>query len=366
MTVMALEESLPREAYVVDDVWQRERERIFTATWVCVGRSGDVGDSEGAYRRINVAGESLLLVRAADGTINGFVNLCAHRGAELIDSTDANCATGCFERVIRCPYHLWTYEFDGRLRGAPHLDVADTAGRGLHAVAVSEWGGFTFVNQQPDPPPLTAQLGTAVDRAANYPLSQMQRGAQITYEVAANWKVLCENYNECYHCGPVHPELCELVPSFRIAGGAQLDWTRGIPHRPGADTFTTTGTTSRRSFAGLDADELANHKGELVYPNLFVSLSRDHVAAFTLWPTGPAATTVVCDFLFDPAEIARDDFDPSDAVDFWHTVNLQDWAICERVQRGMTSRHFNHGWYAPMEDASLDIRTWWYHRMGMS
>jgi glycine betaine catabolism A len=366
MTGMALEASLPRSAYVDDKIWQRERDRILGATWVCVGRSSDIGAAGGSYRLVNVASESLLLVRADDGRINGFVNLCAHRGAELVDSTDGDCATGCFERVIRGPYHRWTYEFDGQLRSAPHLDPADTAGRRLHPIAVDEWGGFTFVNQRPDPPSLTDQLGGTVDRLANYPLSQMQRGAQVVYEVAANWKVLCENYNECYHCGPVHPELCELVPSFRIGGGAQLDWTRGIPHRPGADSFTATGTTPRRSFAGLDADELVNHKGELVYPNLCVSLSRDHVAAFTLWPTGPAATTVVCDFLFDPAEIERADFDPSDAVDFWDTVNRQDWAICERVQRGMTSRHFTHGWYAPMEDASLDIRTWWHEQMGAS
>ena len=110
-------------------------------------------------------------------------------------------------------------------------------------------------------------------------------GATFSYEVAANYKVLLENYNECYHCGPVHPELSRLVPSF-AGGGGELDWERGIPHRAGAWTFTTTGTTERSPLPGLDADERTRHKGDLVYPNLMVSASADHVAAFVLLPHG--------------------------------------------------------------------------------
>ncbi len=360
---MALEASLDRSAYVDDEVWRVEQERIFARSWVCVGRDEEVGGPAGSYRRVDIAGESVLLVRGTDGVLAAFANLCAHRGTQLVDAADAGAVTGCFDRVIRCPYHLWTYGFDGRLRGAPHLDPTDTAGLDLARLAVDTWGGFVFVVQHPDHGSLAEQLGPAPVRLANYPLDRLRIGHRITYSVAANWKVLCENYNECYHCGPVHPELCDLVPSFRIGGGDQLDWEGGIPHRRGAYTFTTTGTTTRRPFAGLSDAEQVNHKGELIYPNLFASLSCDHVAAFRLLPHGPSSTTVECDFLFDPEEMTGDGFDPVDAVDFWDTVNRQDWAICERVQRGMTSRHFTRGWYAPMEDASLDIRSWWQARM---
>ena len=93
-----------------------------------------------------------------------------------------------------------------------------------------------------------------------------------------------------------------------------------------------------------------------MYPNLFLSLAAEHVAAFTLWPTGHDHTRIVCDFLFEPSAIADESFDPSDVTEFWDEVNRQDWAICERVQQGMNSRRFSAGWYAPMEDASLDIR----------
>jgi glycine betaine catabolism A len=173
-----------------------------------------------------------------------------------------------------------------------------------------------------------------------------------------------ENYNECYHCGPIHPELCDLVPDFKRAGGSNLDWERGIPHRPGAYTFTTTGTTSRAPLPGLDADEKVRHNGELLYPNLLLSLSCDHAAAFLLWPQAPDRTRIECRFLFHPDEIAKPAFDPSDAVDFWDLVNRQDWTICERVQLGLKSRVHQFGYYAPMEDLAADIRRYVNKHLG--
>ena len=187
---------------------------------------------------------------------------------------------------------------------------------------------------------------------------------RLVYEVEANWKVVMENYNECYHCGGVHPELCELVPAFKQQGGSGLDWANGIPHREGAVTFTFSGTTTRAPFAGLDEFERTRHKGQLVYPNLLLSFSSDHIAAFTLLARDPAHTTVICDFLFHPDEMAKPDFDPADAVDFWDVVNWQDWGICAGVQRGMGSRVFGSGYYAQMEDGSLDIRTYVGSRLG--
>ena len=121
-------------------------------------------------------------------------------------------------------------------------------------------------------------------------------------------------------------------------------------------TFTFDGTTKRAPFPGLNDSEKIRHNGELAYPNLMISLSCDHVAAFVIWPVGVDETRIVCDFLFHPDEIAKADFDPADAVDFWDLVNRQDWNICENVQRGMASRVYHRGYYAPMEDLSLDIR----------
>jgi Rieske 2Fe-2S family protein len=236
---------------------------------------------------------------------------------------------------------------------------------GLFAVGVAVWGGFVFVCLRPDAvAPLADQIGDADGHTANYPLAWLRRGANLTYEVAANWKVIVENYNECYHCGPVHPELCDLVPAFRRAGGSDLPWDDGIPHRDGAWTFTASGTTTRAPFPDLSPEERVRHKGRLIYPNLLLSLSADHVVAFTLLPRSADHTTVQCDFLFAPEEVASPGFDPADAVDFWDLVNRQDWRIGESVQRGMGSFAAERGWFAPMEDDSADIGRWYRGLMG--
>ena len=353
--------TLPRSAYVDEAAWQAERERIFARQWVLVGREADV-TRPGDFVRVDVAGESVIVVRRDDGVLGAFYNVCRHRGAELVDTCGAS--RGSFGAVIRCPYHSWTYGLDGTLRRTPFMEIGEPVA--LHPVAVDTWGGFVFVHLMPsEAGALLDQLGPMVDRVRRYPLATLRSGATFTYDVACNWKVIAENYNECYHCGPVHPELCDLVPAFR-RGGAELEWVDGIPLREGAWTFTFSGTTERAPFAGLDAAERERHKGELVYPNLLLSLSAEHVAAYILLPQGPASTRVVCDLLFHPDEIARPTFDPSDAGEFWDLVNRQDWAICESVQRGMSSRAWTSGTYAPMEDESADISRWYTTSMDAS
>jgi Rieske 2Fe-2S family protein len=362
----ALIPTLPRSAYVDEGVWQAERERIFARQWVLVGRDADIA-ATGDFLSVDVAGESVIVVRRDGGDLGAFYNVCRHRGAELVATCGPDaCARGSFGGVIRCPYHSWTYGLDGTLRRTPFMptpvmrvDEPIT----LHPVGVDTWGGFVFVNLTPsEAGPLLDQLGAMVERVRRYPVDELRSGVTFTYDVACNWKVIVENYNECYHCAPVHPELCDLVPAFR-RGGADLEWVDGIPLREGAWTFTSSGTSQRAPFAGLDAAERERHKGELVYPNLLLSMSAEHVAAYNLQPRGPASTRVVCDLLFHPDEIARPTFDPSDASELWDLVNRQDWSICESVQRGMSSRAWTGGTFAPMEDESADISRWYLKAM---
>lgn len=277
-------------------------------------------------------------------------------------AADCNEQSGMFKAGIRCPYHSWNYCLNGDLHSTPHLEV-DKSCLGLHRVETDTWGGYIFVRLIAGDESLADMLGEIPQRIRRYPLNELRIGHRIDYTVAANWKVLLENYNECYHCAGVHPELCKVVPAFRQGGGTGLDWDKGIPQRDGTNTFTLSGTTKRAAFPGLDADERERHKGELAYPNLMLSLSMDHAASFTLWPRSAGLTDIACEFLFHPDEMARPDFDPSDAVDFWDLVNKQDWSICASVQRGMGSRAFVSGYYGPMEDLSLDIRNYVQERM---
>jgi Rieske 2Fe-2S family protein len=372
-----LEKSLPSYYYTAPEIFEREKDLIFAQEWFCAGREEEL-PAPGNYNVLEVAGESILVVRTANGELKAHYNVCRHRGAQLCATPqdlewNVNLAGGVMpSRLIRCPYHQWTYNLEGQLIGAPFLKEAEGFCKedfSLYPVGVDTWGGFFFLNLNPKDAAaerrnVLAQLGPAIQRVARYPLAELRTGHSITYDVAANWKILMENYNECYHCGGIHPELCEIVPDFKQAGGANLRWDDGIPHREGAFTFTKTGTTNRAPFPGLSEEEKVRHKGELCFPNLMISLAADHVVAFLLWPLAPDRTRVVCSFLFHPDEISKPAFSPMDAAEFWDLVNRQDWAICERVQKGVSSRVHKFGYYAPMEDPSLDIRDYLIKRLG--
>jgi glycine betaine catabolism A len=356
-----LQAALPREMYVDPQTWQTERDTVLFGQWFCVGRVDDLGlAAPSQVVVLDVVGESVLVTSDEAGRLHGAYNVCRHRGSQLRAVAGEQPPAACPASALRCPYHSWTYGLDGRLLRAPHtdLDGVDLESLRLEPVAVEAWAGFVFVHLTPE---AAAPLADAVQRAGtvlgNYRLGELSTGATMTYEVAANYKVLLENYNECYHCGPVHPELCRLVPAF-AGGGSDLTWDDGVPHREGAWTFTSTGTTSRSSLPGLSEAEATRHKGDLVYPNLLMSASADHVAVFVLLPRDVDRTTVVCSLLFAAEEVVAEAFDPRDAAELWDLVNRQDWAVCESVQRGMSSRSYRHGWFAPMEDDSLDIRRW--------
>jgi len=372
-----LQSALPREHYVDPASWAVERDQVLVHAWTCAGRLQELGLANderlvpGRLAVVEVLGESILVTVTKDGVLHAHYNVCRHRGSQLIPVDSATGPpTPTKASALRCPYHSWTYDLDGSLLHAPHtedIEDLDRSAFSLNRVQVDRWGGFLWLKLAEDSASgdhvtLSAELSDVPRRVSRYPLASLVLGRQLVYDVPANWKLIAENYNECYHCGPVHPELVRLVPAF-AGGGANLDWEAGIPHREGAWTFTATGRSDREPFASLDIDERHKHKGELVYPNLLLSLSADHVAAFRLEPLAVDRTRVVCDLLFAPDEVAKPSFDASDAADFWDTVNLQDWAICASVQRGMSSRGYAQGWYAPMEDASLDIRRWLLPRL---
>ncbi len=373
-TGKGIEMTLPSSWYLNEDIFALEREHIFMKEWLCVGRAEDwqgAGDS----KTIEVMGESIIILRNQEGKLRAFYNVCVHRGARICQSDDKLAPDrlplkgGVLNRKrIVCPYHAWSYDLNGQLVAAPNMteDMGFEKDKvHLHPVLVNTWGGFVFLNLSPETAtPFEDHIKTSRQAFSNYPLADLRVTKTITYKVDANWKVLCENYNECYHCGPVHPELCKIVPAFRERGGADLDWDKGVPHREGADTFTLTGTTTRRAFPGLSPDEQTHHKGDLLYPNLFLSFAKDHVAVFILTPLSAGRTRIDCHFLFETFEIEKPDFDDSDAFDFWHLVNQQDWHICERVQQGMSARVHKRGMFSPMEDWNLDIRKYVTDRIG--
>jgi glycine betaine catabolism A len=339
---------LPKAAYVDGDVLAWERREIF-GDWVCVGRSAEVGEPHAA-KAYSLGEFGVLVVRDGAGTLRAYENSCQHRGHELLPCGDT--ASG---RAIVCPYHAWTYDHDGSLRGAPgfkHAAGFDPAEFSLNAVPVHDWHGWLFVDPSGRGKDFTAHVGELEQIVEPYDADSLRTAVTHDYEVAANWKVIVENYQECYHCSMIHPELCRVSPP---TSGENIDragdWVGGwMELRAGAETMSLDGKSRGTVMARLDDEEQHTVMYVAVMPNLLLSLHPDYVMTHLLTPLAPNLTRIQCSWAFPPQAMDRDGFDPAYAVDFWDLTNRQDWSACESVQRGIMAPGYVPGPLAPEED----------------
>jgi Rieske 2Fe-2S family protein len=335
------------------DIYAQEQERLFGTMWICVGRADAIPEA-GQLFTTELGGESIIVIRGRDGEIRAFLNVCRHRGARLAISPCSEVThTG---KTIQCPYHAWSYGLDGRLLGAPNLghdEALDKSQFGLIPVRCELWQGLVWLNLADEAmspggvagqlnPPLIQRFGT-LDIFNRYTVGDLTVGTSIDYEIAANWKLVVENFMECYHCAPVHPELTRLLPEFRNGTSYQGIPGEGTAFADDIDAFTLTGSGQRPRLPGLGPEDDRTYFGFVLWPNVFVNLLPDHVILHTLRPTGPESSHVTCDWLFARDDVARSDFDPTDTVAIFDLVNRQDWEVCERTQLGMHSRAYSSG-----------------------
>jgi phenylpropionate dioxygenase-like ring-hydroxylating dioxygenase large terminal subunit len=340
---------LPTAAFTDQSVLAWELEHLFAGGWICAGHASCVAEPGAYVMREIGTDESFLVVGGEDGP-SAFLNVCRHRGSRLVEE-----AEGRAERTIRCPYHAWSYGFDGALRAAPHTDGIedfDPAGHGLVSIPVAVVGGLVLVHLGDGAPDAAEHVGDLAERLDRYRVAELERVDTRVYEVGANWKAIAENYNECLHCPGVHPELNALsdYSSGQAFSGAGA-WCGGsMTLNEGAETMGRDGGRSGRSpIGGLEPSELASVFYFALFPNALVSLHPDYVMLHTLWPRATDRTDVICEWLFEPATMRTKGFDPSDAVEFWDQVNREDWHVCALTQRGMQSRGFEPGRYTTQE-----------------
>ncbi|MCI0344428.1 MAG: aromatic ring-hydroxylating dioxygenase subunit alpha [Chloroflexi bacterium] len=353
--------------YASDAVFADERERIFFADWYCVGRSEDV-PATGDYLVRDVVGESVFVVRNRAGELRAFYNVCAHRGTKLLDDAPA---CGHLGKAVKCPYHSWSYDLEGRLVGTPNVHEDEQFERSdypLHAIAVGEHAGFVFVSLAEVPQNLETALRDSNETIADferYRMAELRLARRIVYEVAANWKIVVENYNECLHCPTIHPELVSVVPMYRF-GEVWDGETRdgGNPMRDGATSFTVSGSSELPKFPDLLPGDYGMYYGVFQFPNLMVNLHPDSVMTYLIEPHGPASTTVTSEFLFRPEAISTPGFDPEPTVELWDLISRQDWAVCERAQIGVSSRAYRSGVYPRKDRLLFDFNERWRRAMG--
>jgi Rieske 2Fe-2S family protein len=339
---------LPRAAYLDEQVLAWEQEHLLTG-WLCLGRSTEIAPK--GMRAESVGRSGVLLVRDADGELRAFENACRHRGHELLPCGGSSEST----RAIVCPYHAWSYRHDGSMIGAPgfrELPGFDTSLYSLKPVRVEEWHGWVFVDTSGEAPDFQSHIGQLETIVEPYDAERLVTPVIHEYDVEANWKVIIENYQECYHCPSIHPELCRVSPpdsgdNLELEG----NWIGGnMELRTNAATMSLDGHSEGTVMARLDEVESRSVMYVAVMPNLLISLHPDYIMSHLLTPVSADRTRIRCSWAFPPEVAEKEGFDPSYAVDFWDITNRQDWAACEAVQRGMKTPHYEPGPLAPAED----------------
>jgi Rieske 2Fe-2S family protein len=341
---------LDAEAYTSPEVLAWERRHLYAGGWTCLGRVDDLLGPGVTQRAVQVGDVGALLVRR-EGEVRMFANTCRHRGHELLPEGGSSA-----RRSVVCPYHAWSYDLGGSLIAAPGFrDVPgfDPADQGLVELPVELWEGWLLGHAlhplgSPDVPPFDEHLGEMARIVAPYAPGSLEVADRHTYEVSANWKVVAENYHECYHCPLIHPELCQVSPpdsgdNYDLPGA----WVGGaMVLRDGMATMSLTGESAAPPIPGVDPTRVEYLH---LLPNLLVSAHPDYVMTHRLVPLAPDRTWIECTWLARPAEDGS--VAAPGAVEFWDITNRQDWRACESVQRGLASPHFRPGPFAPNEDA---------------
>ena len=319
-----MDKTLPYGWYTDPEILRREQERIFRPAWQYVGHTGQL--AQPGYFAATVGRTPVVVTRDRDRVLRGFVNVCRHRGFALAEGE-------CSRETLQCPYHAWTYGLDGRLRKAPRSEEEPDFPQdelGLVPIAVGTWGSFVFANAGPDPEPLTDALGSLPAQVAELGLDvdSLVHYSRWEAEVAANWKIVSENFLECYHCQVAHPGFSELIDVSPDAYLLSTDGRLSTQHGPPRTVAPT--------------DELPRSQFHFLWPNLGINILPGHpnfsIGPFV--PLTPERTYRFLDYFFGP-DVEQSWID--ELIAFDNQVGQEDVGLVEGVQRGMASGAIEHG-----------------------
>ncbi|HMF13683.1 MAG TPA: SRPBCC family protein [Gemmataceae bacterium] len=355
--------TMPAAWYFDPEIYAAERERVFGRSWLAAARADQL-TKPGSFVTADIAGEPILVLRDQDGVLRAFHNVCRHRAARVMTE-----AEGCATR-LRCPYHGWTYDLCGRLRGTPEFEgVADfrREDNGLVPLAVEAWGPLVFVRATSLSPPTPLSRGggeagkTAVqlesflaplpERTASLGIEKLRFVERREYELACNWKVFVDNYLDGgYHVNYVHPGLSGV-----------LDYSQ---YR--SEIFASTSVQSSPIKAAEDAEVSVRkvRSGDRAYywwvfPNLMINLYQGVMDTNLVLPLGPERCKVIFDFYFAETEGEAAKRYIADSIAVAHQIQLEDVGISEDVQKGLASRSYDMGRFS----VRREIAGYHFHRL---
>ncbi|OZM79426.1 aromatic ring-hydroxylating dioxygenase subunit alpha [Pseudonocardia sp. MH-G8] len=354
-----LASTLIPDAYCAPEFFALEQERVFTTGWVAVGLAADV-DRPGACVVVEVAGRSIIVTRNRGGRLRAFHNVCRHRATKLLSPGAREVG---HRGRIRCPYHSWTYDTDGSCLGTPLFEGSDVpagqepvfdtsvakgfdrADYGLLPVAVDTWGFFLFVNLAADPAPLATQLGDLPRRFTDHRLEEWVPQRRRTYDVAANYKLVGENFMEYYHLPWVHPELnkvSKFSDHYRWQGPGMYT---GMSTTPVSRNTDAGGWDGLRPLSSLGAQDAESGRFVWLFPSTALVVLPNHAFVLLNQPVSANRTVETAVLLCHPESL--DDPTAQDGLaqleQFWDLVNRQDLEIVERVQEGIENPAYRGG-----------------------
>ncbi|GAA4119377.1 aromatic ring-hydroxylating oxygenase subunit alpha [Enteractinococcus coprophilus] len=357
------------DVYTDPETFRLEQQNIFETMWNCVLRVDSLA-SAGQWKRVTVGREELIVVRTRKAGIQAYYNVCRHRGMRVCTTDEGK------SRTLKCGYHAWTYALEGELVAAPNLTSMPDVDRqeyGLKPVHVREWLGYVWVCLADEPPSFEETvLGEVrtrfgeVQSIDNYGIENLKLGESKTYEVEANWKLIIENFMECYHCATIHPELTEVIPEFAdgLASQRKNGEIHGASFGSDIEGFTVDGSSGVAELPAIAPGQERKYYAITVKPQMFINTVPDHVIIHRMFPQSESKTIVVCDWLFLP-EVVEQDMDISKSVELFHRVNQQDFEACELTQPSMSSKAYTRGGaLVPSEHHIEEFHQWWHETMG--
>ncbi len=328
--------TIPSAWYTSEEAAELERQRLFGNAWLCVGRTDQV-EKPGHFFTIEVAQEPLLIVRGEDGILRGFFNVCRHRAARV-----ATAECGQTDR-LRCPYHGWTYDLSGQLKGVPEFDGVAGFKReenGLPAITVDTWGPLVFAHLGKPTLDLKEFLSPMPEKLAPYRLDTLRCVARKEYVLQCNWKVFVDNFLDGgYHVNAIHPSLAGVL-DYKNYKTECFDWT-SLQSSP----MKKPDASDDRSAALVRTGQAASYWW--AYPNLMLNAYEGVMDTNLVLPLGPDRCRVLFDFYFvgqdqDDAALIRQ----RESIKVADQIQAEDVGICEDVQRGLRSRSFDTGRYS--------------------
>ncbi|RPD42592.1 aromatic ring-hydroxylating oxygenase subunit alpha [Chitinophaga barathri] len=374
--------SLPRDFYMSRQVLDQEADAIWKHNWLFAGFSCEIPEP-GDYFTYAILDQSVIIIRNDDGKIYAHHNSCRHRGSAICIEERGH------EDKLKCPYHNWVYDKEGQLRNARLMpDDFDKSQFGLHSVHLTNVAGAIFISLADNPPDFSQESADLAPYLQPYQLEGAKVAYRDRYELEANWKLIGENFRECYHCGPVHIEYCSVVvganlvenrdtvlqdsmvtwqqqglASATIENGPEAShYATRYPLRPGMESYTLDGKPAA-PLMGRHTQYDSGVVGLINYPNFWMDGVSDYIWAMRITPIDATRSMVDLTWLVDGKAEEGMDYELERLTEFWKITGEQDWHLCENNQKGIRSSKYEPGPMAPSEEDVVNFHTWYLNRM---